>query len=326
MSSLSMHVARTAGCLLLLACADNVLPTTPSTRGPGTASADRQQPAFVYETIDVPGALATSPQGIDPSGDVVGLYVDATNHTHGFLLQHGVFSTIDYIDPNTGAMADNTDARGISPGGEIVGAHWSDHGEITTVPAHGYRRATDGTFTPVHFVGHINEIPQRILADGTILGCRHDQNTMDTMRGIMIGRSDTTELTNLFASMINGATPDRRVVVGLYTNMMVMPSRGEAFVIADGDTTSFVYPGSTSSAAWDVNAQGDVVGVYRNATGGPHGFVRTQANRNADPQYGSIDVPGATQTRAFGINDRGDVVGLYVSGGVTHGFRARRVH
>jgi hypothetical protein len=79
--------------------------------------------------------------------------------------------------------------------------------------------------------------------------------------------------------------------------------------------TPFLVPGSTSTAAWDINPAGAIVGNYRNASGF-HGFVRH------DERYVTLDVPGAVATRAFGINARGDVVGSFIAGGKTRGFLA----
>lgn len=314
--------------LLAVACSDETVTVPTSRAAPPAASTDRQQPTYVIDTVDVSGALATSPQGINAAGDIVGIYIDATKHSHGFLLHDGTFTPIDYTDSETGAVANNSDARGIGPGGDIVGAFWNDGEE--PVAAHGYHRSPDGTFARVHFPGHLYEFPQRILADGTILGCRHDHDLMASMRGIMIGRADTSDMANLYASMTNGATPDGNLVVGFYLNMMVTPSRTEAFVIAGSDTTSYLVPGSTFTTAWDIDARGDIVGVYRDAANVVHGYVRTGTGRTlADAEYTTVDVPGASATRVFGINARGDVVGAFVSGtgksAVTHGFHATRV-
>ncbi|HUG40426.1 MAG TPA: hypothetical protein VMM12_08070, partial [Longimicrobiales bacterium] len=101
--------------------------------------------------------------------------------------------------------------------------------------------------------------------------------------------------------------------VGLHTDMMT--GRGEGYVIEDGVFSSFIVPGSTFTAAWDVNPAGEIVGIYRDATGF-HGFIYTAG------EYVTIDVPGAVATRAFGINAGGDVVGNYVAGGKTYGFLA----
>jgi len=70
----------------------------------------------------------------------------------------------------------------------------------------------------------------------------------------------------------------------------------------------FDYPGATLTQAWDVNAQGDVAGVYRDAAGRIHVYLRS-----ARGEFTSIDFPGATLTRAFGIKTNGDIVGTYIA-------------
>jgi hypothetical protein len=263
---------------------------------------------YTYTTIDYPSLTTTTTiaWGINARGDVVGEYFDAGGR-HGFLRRNGVFTSIDF----PGAL---TSARGINAGGDIVGVY--RRAIEPPVNAHGFLLTRQGDFVNVDFPGHINTIPQRILADGTILGCRHDNDMMGSMRGIMIDRSGPSEIDSV-ASMNNGATPSGRRIVGLWTNMMAEGGpRGEGYIIDDGEFTSFIVPGSTSTAAWDVNSGGEIAGVYANGTGF-HGFVRGN-------EYVSIDFPGATATRAFGINARGDVVGSYVIGGRTFGFLARR--
>jgi probable HAF family extracellular repeat protein len=265
--------------------------------------------AFSVTTIDVPGALATTPQGVSADGAVVGSFQDARG-THGFLLRGGAVTTLDY----PGATL--TMARGIASDGTIVGSYRLP-GE-PAVNLHGFRRTPQGEFLKADFPGHTSTIPQRVLDDGTILGCRHDADQMETMRGVAIRPGGNSE-TDAFASMHNGATPDRRRVVGLYTNMTVGGAgRGEGYVIDDGTFKPVVVPGSTVTNAWDVSPRGDVVGVFRDAAGVFHGYVLTRDG------YRPIDAPGATATRAFGINASGDVVGAFVdAGGTTHGFLAR---
>lgn len=288
--------------------------TADSIQGPsasgGPALLDRSEARsgreFTFTTIEVrEDALATVAFGINARGDIVGNYVDAGGRSHGFLLRDGEFTTIDFPHP----QAAGTDARGIGPNGEIVGGYWLT-GE-PPVNIHGYLRSKDGDFTRVDYPGHTNTIPQRILPDGTILGCRHDHNTMDTMRGIVIGRDGSSEI-DANASMNNGGTPSLDKIVGLYTNMA---GQTQGYVIERGVFTAFMVPGSTFTAAWDMNPASDIVGIYRNASGF-HGFLRR------GDSYLALDVPGATATRAFGINARGDVVGSFISGGKTRGFLA----
>jgi hypothetical protein len=295
--------------LFVGACSD-LAPTSPTTAKPFDSSApsfDRATPTFSFSTIDVPGAFLTSPQGINGGGDISGWYVDMSTRFHGFILHEGTFTTIDYPG------ADNTDVRGIAPNGDVVGRHWNNN-EEPVVASHGFKRTAEGEFQSVHYPDHLYEIPQRILADGTILGCRHDHDLMGSMDGIMIEGTNATEI-HENASMNNGGAPNGHHVVGLYTDMM--SGFTEGYMIDGGVFTPFMVPGSDFTTAWDVNPRGDIVGVYHNATGF-HGYVRTEAG------YTTLDAPGAAATRVFGINARGDVVGTYVAGGRTHGYLATR--
>lgn len=264
---------------------------------------------YSYTPIEYPGAAATTLYGINAHRDIVGTYIDSENVSHGFLLRGGVFTTIDV--PN----AAGTDARGINPAGDIVGGYWLPGEPPANI--HGYLLRRDGTLEYIDYPGQINTIPQRILPDGTILGCYHGSDTMMSMFGMWI-RGAVTDSTSQSASMHNGATPDLSVIAGLFTDLTEpVPRAAWGYVIENGVFTRFRVPGSNLTAVWDVSPGGALVGAYRNSTGF-HGFLLE------DGQYTSLDYPGATLTRAFGINARGDIVGHYVSNGVTRGYFARR--
>ena len=51
--------------------------------------------AYTFSSIDYPGARITEAWGINDSGSIVGLYINATGE-HGFLYQAGMFTSIDY--------------------------------------------------------------------------------------------------------------------------------------------------------------------------------------------------------------------------------------
>lgn len=274
--------------------------------GAGMSAAER---TYSYVTVDYPDATATTLSGINARGDIVGSYIDGEGMSHGFVLRDGVFTTIDVPG------AHGTDARGISPAGDIVGGYWRPGEPMANI--HGYRWRADGTFEYVDFPGQINTIPQRVLPDGTILGCFHGTDMAASMFGMVIREGGTDSITQS-ASMHNGATPDLRIIAGLFTDLTEPAPRASwGYVVEDGVFTRFRVPGSNLTAVWDVRVNGDLVGVYRNAAG-VHGFLRENG------QYTSIDYPGATITRAFGINASGDIVGNYVKDGVTHGYLATR--
>ena len=260
----------------------------------------------LFTTVDFPGSVSTSPQGINPAGDIVGVYVDAQGEQHGFLLSHGVFSTIDFPG------AARTDARGINPAGEIVGGY-ALPGE-NALGIHGYQLAGSGEFVSIDYPGHINTIPQRILPDGTVLGCYHDNDFMGSMHGFVLRAGQYTGF-DMGTTMHNGATPDVGRIAGLFFDMTLGKPR--AYVVQDGNFNALDFPGSIATQAWDENPSGAVVGNYTDTTHVTHGFLEERG------QFTSIDFPGAMATLARGINPGGDVVGRYVdAGGVTHGFLA----
>jgi probable HAF family extracellular repeat protein len=72
-----------------------------------------------------------------------------------------------------------------------------------------------------------------------------------------------------------------------------------------GTFTPIDFPGSTYTRPLGINAEGTVVGNYKDANGTSHGFVLSDAG------FATIDYPGALSTVASGINAQGTIVGYY---------------
>jgi probable HAF family extracellular repeat protein len=302
--------------LTLAACAES--PVDPGARPTDALAAKGGAHAsyvFTRLDVDVPGATQTLASGINAEGTIVGWYTTAVaGVVRGFIYQDGVYTTVVY----PGAMA--TFVRGIGPGGEIVGSYRMP-GE-RPVDIHGFTRTPSGEFAKADYPGHLNTIPQRILPDGTILGCYHDNDTMGSMHGMTINGENFSEI-DMRASMHNGATPDGRKIVGLFTDMDMTPNKGRAYLIEDGIFTPFDAPGSRHTEAWDMNPAGTIVGLFQDALApfGVHGYVLERGD------FTTIDYPGAVYTDVFGINPRGDIVGKFreFAGGPFHGYVATRV-
>lgn len=270
-------------------------------------------PPIHFSSIDYPGAVLTNAQGISPGGDIVGTYVDTSGNQHGFLLSNANFSSIDF------PSATVTFARGISPDGDIVGSYSTSVGTQPPATIHGFL-LSQGNYSEVQFPGHLGTIAQRIMPNGDILGCLHDTDLMSTMYGFIRTSSGYTSVPGIQASMNNGATPDGNHIVGFYTDMMTGLTHG--YAIDHGAVSPFDVPGSNLTNAWDINPQGEIVGVFRDTNGKVHGFLESRSG-----EFSNIDVPfaGVKATRAFGINPDGDVVGAYVdAAGNTHGFLMTR--
>ncbi|PYR78130.1 MAG: hypothetical protein DMF87_14855, partial [Acidobacteria bacterium] len=184
--------------------------------------------------------------------------------------------------------------------------------ETGGVPVHGFLLTRRGGLLAVDYPGHLNTIPQRILNDGTILGCYHDTDTMGTMHGMMFQQGFSA--IDMGMSMHNGATPDGKYVIGLF---MDKDGRNKAYVMEREKLTAVEVPGAIATAAWDINPSGVMVGDYTDSAGAAHGFQYDQS------AFVRIDVPEATVTRARGVNRDGDVAGLFIDrSGRTHGFLA----
>lgn len=304
--------------------------------------------SFNFSTIDVPcpacpGGIArsTSAQGINPAGQIVGGYRDAVGAQHGFVLSGGQFMPMDVPGAIAGAAGIlPTTAKGISPSGDIVGDYATPLNNSVPMDSPAYCPATGsvacikgflysgGKFSTVLFPGHPGAIPQRITPDGDIYGCLHDFDLMASMFGFGRSRSGYislkpggSELTDssksVPASMNNGATPDGRTIVGLWTDMMTGHSHG--YLVQDGNFQSYDVPGSLGTNIWDINPAGAFVGVYTDSNKKAHGFLQLPDG----PAPITIDYPNAVSTTAFGLNPGGAVVGQYTdTSGHTHGFLA----
>jgi uncharacterized membrane protein len=96
-----------------------------------------------------------------------------------------------------------------------------------------------------------------------------------------------------------------------------------AFLLDQGDYTTFAFPGAVLTAIFRLNNRGQMVGTYVDAGGGtPGGF--THGLLLEDGVFTTIDVPGASgplETEILGINNQGQMVGTYRDGeDVIHGF------
>jgi hypothetical protein len=322
--------------------------------------------SFTFTTIDVPcsgcpGGVAplTAIGGINPAGDIVGVYRDALNNAHGFLLSGGQFTTIDVPGSLVGVTGNlATTARGISPSVDIVGQFTAPYNppQSTTAPVDSpvfcpkagsaacikgflYRR---GEFSAVMFPGHPGAIPGRITPDGSMYGCLHDFDTMDSMFSATWSRfgdtslragggelSDSTQ--SCPNSMHGGATPDGNIVVGFCVDVdqdvdpdMDLTNHTHGYILQNGVLQLYDVPNSTFTALWDINPGQEMVGRYVDPTGKGHGFL--QLPDGSAPI--NIDVPStppfnAVSSLAMGINPGGTIVGQYTdTSKKTHGFVA----
>lgn len=319
--------------------------TTYSGQASPNQAADAHSASLTFVSIDVPNATFTLATGIGPSGDIVGIYGDASFNEHGFLLSRGNFTTIDVPGALVGVSGFlQTEANGINPAGDIVGDYFAPPGssgapecQVAFSPA--CRRGflySSGEFSDVLVPGKKGSIPNSIPPNGTVYGCDHNADYFGSMVGfgrthsgayitVDAGGGELLDPTQaVTASMNNGGTPNGKIIVGLYADPPVPGGTYHGYVVENGKFVPYDVPGSVLTQIWGINSSADFVGLYDDVAGNEHGFFQ----RWGESAPITIDVPSnppfnSTLTDAFAINSAGRVVGLYVdSSGNFHSFLA----
>ena len=112
------------------------------------------------------------------------------------------------------------------------------------------------------------------------------------------------------------ALNDVGAIVGSYFGS----NTSHGFLLYQGKVSSFMFPGSTRTEAWDISRTGIIVGTYNvSGVAGTLGFMVKSG------VFHQIKIPGflTTNVSAFGVNDNGDVVGRFVANGTAFGFLLR---
>ena len=109
------------------------------------------------DPVAPPGA--TQADAINDHGQIVGVYVDTDNSVHGFLLQHGIFSPVEF----PGGVAGG-EAEGINNNAEIAGRYFGGRGGSLGFIRSGLR------FTTVVFPGAAVCAARKINNHGIVVG------------------------------------------------------------------------------------------------------------------------------------------------------------
>ena len=125
----------------------------------GTSHSFAVSPAGVFTGFDPPGAVGgSSASCVNPSGVIVGDFTDSAGVSHGYALENGTFTTIDFPGSTS------TSVGGNNPEGDIVGLYFDSAGV-----GHGYL-LSKGNFTSFDFPGAIFTTAGGINPGGTIVG------------------------------------------------------------------------------------------------------------------------------------------------------------
>lgn len=300
---LLLAVLATTG--VIAACTDASAPTALNEPSAASAtSAFRRAERGTFTTIEWPGAVSTTPSGINNAGVMVGRYV--LNGTHGWVRSvDGELTTLDYPG------ATFTVNGGINDRGDIVGWY-----VLPSAPTfRGGFLLHEGVHTPIDPPGSIWTNVLGINNHGDIVGryctrapCREPGS--GDFHGFLYSDGEYTTIDYPGSIETNAwRITNRGEIVGSYT---LAGGEVKLFTYRKGKYTTIALPAGTALSADNggINARGDIVGKYCDASPckvGPsgYGFIIRKG------EFTSFRVPESIGTAAFAINNRGDVIGGY---------------
>jgi len=236
--------------------------------------------------------ILTIPIGFDTTGDIAGIYHDASNRVHGFVraASTGTITILDITGEDTGNM-EGTFPVCINGAGEIAGDYSTT---LTTSSgtnsfAHGFVRDAGGTITTF---------------DAEPLPATYGSTNPGTY---VISINASGEVAGFY---IDGAGAEH----GFLRN-------------ASGTISTFEAPNAGTAAeqgtvVTGIDAAGDVIGAYTDANNAIHGFVRSASTGTIT----AIDAPGAGTATYQGtypdaFDTAGDISGSFTdANNVVHGF------
>ncbi len=242
-----------------------------------------------YDFFLFPGAKRTTGLGINNVGQIVGDYLDNSNRTHGYLLDHGNFTSIDF----PGARA--TVAYKVNDSGQIVGYFL----DSTGLP-HGFLER-QGSFIEIDFPGAVDTIVFGINAGGDMAGAYDDANFIT--HSFVLRNGSFQSFDSPYAGQSEAlAINDFGVASGInYNNPVSGPITG--FVKDESEFSPYLIGGSYKTFPYSINNGGQLAGNFLNTNGWANGFVTI---------YG---YPYQVFGFSYGNNDKNQIVGAYNFGG-----------
>ncbi|MCI0540637.1 MAG: choice-of-anchor M domain-containing protein [Verrucomicrobiales bacterium] len=309
---------------------------------------------YAVTRIDVPGAVHTTPNAINDAGVIAGEWYNA-DYTVNKGFTRAPDGTFTIIDPATGYGG--ISVSGINNAGDIAGFMESNgfvrRGTIFTIlqpPGAGAtygRDINDAGVVVGDATGALGNFNWR--HDGTnftllnIPGAAQSGFTAINNAGDVLGYTIRTIVGNGVTNQVNSnwllrgtnftvitypnatlssllSISENGTILGLF-RQAATGTRNRYFLYEQGQFAEIEFDGDLSwgrYAATDLNESGSLVGNFRTADNGYHGFVAT-------PQpllytFQSFDAPGAAGTYAFGIDNAGRIVGRFVHGDSGHGY------
>ena len=213
----------------------------------------------------------------------MGLFFDAQGLGHGYLLDDGVFTQIDFPG------ATETQAGKINNRGQIVG-NFPDAGK----GVHRYL-LNNGVFIEIEFPGEVTRVssggapPIGINDRGQIVS--EFMDATGVTHGFLLDDGAFTQIDVPGASGTSaGGINDRGQIVGSFFDAGGI---GHGFLLDQDIFTQFDVPGASLTRAMGINKRGQIVGDFADSAGIFHGFPATKEQFN-----GKVSGVGASQENA----------------------------
>jgi len=266
----------------------------------------------VLETFDYPGTgNQTLPQKINERGDVVGVFLDASGVSRGFVrFSDGSFSA-PIVDPND--TVGFTEGRGINNSGTVAGDYVISDGTVHSFFLSG------GIFTEYDVPGAIQTNLLSINEPGDFTG-GFDPDGSGVFQAF-VGHGGTITSWSVPAALSTFAydiNNSKHLVVGYYIDASGILHGYDRD--ANGVLNFPIDPsGSVGTVLFGVNNKNWVVGRYGDSAGVTHGLFFTTPG-----DFLTFDFPDSTFTSLNGISSQGVICGRYVdASGIAHGFLAK---
>jgi hypothetical protein len=261
------------------------------------AAAPAMAKGTLYTLPMVKNSTETIAFGINNSQTITGFWLDSSGVEHGFVgpADGSKYKSFDApTDPDT-------QARGISPNGTIMGIDNALSGDVTTyIP---FERTKKGVITNVTMGGtNLNYLAQGINKKGVFTGSY--ENSSAQIIGYIGKNAAYTSAIKLKGIKNTGVAGrginDNGDIVGWYLDSggvqhgFLQPKGGTAVTIDD--------PNGTTNPE-GINNNGEISGLYADSSGNRHGFIYDIAKA----KFTELTVPNSTFVEVWGLNDDGAV-------------------
>jgi YVTN family beta-propeller protein len=254
-----------------------------------------------FVPVNVPGATTTEVLGMDPTNAqlLVGFYVDTSGATHGYLLNGGSVTTLDY----PGGIV--TNAFDVNDSHQVVGTY-VDSEEVD----HGFLWS-NGAFTALNVPGAESTDAYGINNAGAIVGTYVDTEGVGHGFILIGGGFSTIDVPAATYTEVDGIN-NLGHIDGTFTDD---EGTDHIFLLTSSGFTTLDTPSSYYIDAWLLNDADEVVGEFIPTAEAPEqGFTYSGGI------FAAVDYPGASSTALTSVSNSGVLAGSYSTEEARGGF------